>query len=81
MEDNIEIRLRTMKILQLVSCEENNCNQMLNAECASRLINRMNYPQPNEELLFRSVEILWNLIEFGNRKQVAAQMNSLNAIK
>ena len=81
MEDNIEIRLRTMKILQLVSCEEHNCNQMLNAECANRLINRMNYPQQNEELLFRSVEILWNLLEFGNRKQVAEQMNSLNAIK
>ena len=31
-------------------------------------------------LLFRSIEILWNLLEFGDRKQVAEQMNSLNAI-
>lgn len=80
MEDNVEIRVRTMKILQLLSKEEKNCLQMLNAECANRLINRMHYPQPHEELLFRSVEILWNLLEFGNIKQVAEQMNSLNAI-
>lgn len=49
MEDNIEIRLRTMKILQLLSKEEKSCNQMLSAECANRLINRVNYPEPNDE--------------------------------
>lgn len=80
MEENIEIRIRTMKILQLLSKEEKNCDQMLNADCANRLINRMHYPQPNEELLFRSIEILWNLLEYGDRKQVAEQMSSLNAI-
>jgi len=45
MEDNVEIRLKTMKILQLLSKDEKSCNQMLNAECANRLINRMHYPQ------------------------------------
>lgn len=49
MEENVEIRIKTMKILQILSTDEKNCNQMLNAECASRLILKLNYPQPNEE--------------------------------
>ena len=49
MEENIEIRLKTMKILQELSTDEKNCNQMLSAECASRLVLKLNYPQPNEE--------------------------------
>ena len=49
MEENMEIRIRTMKILQILSKEEKNCSQMLDAECANRLIFKMNYPQPNEE--------------------------------
>jgi len=81
MEVSVEIRVQTMKILQLLSTDEKSCNQMLGAECANRLVNRMHYPQANEELLFRSIEIVWNLIEFGDRKQVAAQVNSLSAIK
>jgi len=31
-------------------------------------------------LIFRSVEILWNLLEYGDRNQVAQQLNSLVAI-
>jgi len=49
MEDDIEMRLRTMKILQKLSNDEKNCKQMLNTECASRLVLRMSYPYPNEE--------------------------------
>ena len=48
MEENIEIRLKTMKILQVLSSDDKNCNQMLSAECASRLVLKVNYPQPNE---------------------------------
>lgn len=80
MEDDIEMRLRTMKILQKLSTDEKNCKQMLNTECASRLVLRMSHPNPNEELLFRSVEILWNLLEYGDPNQVAQQLNSLVAI-
>lgn len=102
MEENIEIRLKTMKILQELSTDEKNCNQMLSAECASRLVLKINYPQPNDEyelllllcfklkqivliyhifrLLFRSIEILWNLLENGDKKQVAEQLNTMVAI-
>ncbi len=49
MEENIEIRLRTMKILQILSKDEKNCNEMLEADCANRLIFKMNHFQSNEE--------------------------------
>ena len=43
MEENVEIRIKTMKILQILSTDEKNCNQMLNAECASRLILKLKF--------------------------------------
>jgi hypothetical protein len=49
MEEDIEIRLKAMKILQLLSNDERNCERMLNAECASRIILRMTYPRSNDE--------------------------------
>lgn len=49
MEDDIEMRLKAMKILQLLSDDGRNCERMLNAECASRIVLKMNYSTPNEE--------------------------------
>ena len=49
MEDNMDIRLRTVRILQLLSKSEANCMQMLSAECASRLLLKIDYPRLNEE--------------------------------
>ena len=51
MEDDAEMRIKTMKILQVLSTDEKNCNRMLNADCAGRLVLRMSYPQPNEEYI------------------------------
>ena len=49
MEENVEMRLKIMKLLQILSEDEKNCDQMLGAECASRIILKMNNPQANEE--------------------------------
>lgn len=49
MEDDIEMRIRMMKILQILSKDANNCERMLSAECANRLVLKMYYPQANEE--------------------------------
>ena len=49
MEDDVEMRLKMMKILQEMSKDDKNCNQMISAECASRLVLRVNFPKPNEE--------------------------------
>jgi cilia- and flagella-associated protein 69 len=78
-EDNTQMRIKVMKILELLSSDEMNCIQMLNADCANRIILRINTPQ-NEEILFRSIEIIWNLLENGDQYQVADQFNSLVAI-
>jgi hypothetical protein len=80
MEDDVEMRLKMMQILQLLSRDDSNSIQMINAECASRLVLKINYPEPNEEMLFRTIEILWNLFEKGDQIAVAEQFNSLVAI-
>jgi hypothetical protein len=80
MEDDVEMRLKMMQILQLLSRDDSNSLQMINAECASRLVLKINYPEPNEEMLFRTIEILWNLFEKGDQVAVAEQFNSLVAI-
>ena len=49
MEENIEMRLRIMRLLQILSEDEKNCQQMLNAECANRIILKMNCSHSNEE--------------------------------
>lgn len=80
MEEDTQMRIKTMMILQVLSTDERNCERMLQADLASRLVLRMNYPGPNEEMLFRSIEIIWNLLENGAREKVALQLNSQMAI-
>lgn len=45
----MEMRLKAMKILQLLSNDERNCERMLSADCASRVLLKMSYPRPNDE--------------------------------
>ncbi len=49
MEDDLEIRMKTLKIIEVLSTDEKNCEQMLNAECAGRIVLKMSYPKQNEE--------------------------------
>uniref|UniRef100_A0A1I8FUL0 Protein kinase domain-containing protein n=1 Tax=Macrostomum lignano TaxID=282301 RepID=A0A1I8FUL0_9PLAT len=50
------------------------CIQMLSVNAAYTLCSRMTDPDPSGELLFRSVEILWNLMQHGDSEQVAKQL-------
>ncbi|PIK43058.1 putative cilia- and flagella-associated protein 69 [Apostichopus japonicus] len=85
LEQDLEVKLCLMNVLQhLSSFSKPNCDKMLSADAASRIASRMNDPDPSGRLLFRSIEILWNLIENGNREEVSRQLNSLvclNALK
>lgn len=47
MEEDIQLRLKMMKILQILSKDAENCMRMLNADCANRLVLKMN--QSNDE--------------------------------
>ena len=83
MEEDTRMRLSTMKILQVLSSgDATNCARMLDAQVASRLVLRMNYPAPSEEMLFRTIEIIWNLLETtsSNKTKVAQQLDSLVAV-
>lgn len=40
----------------------------------------MNEPDPSCQVLFRSSEILWNLLERGNKEEVTAQLSSMECV-
>ena len=42
MEEDIQLRLKMMKILQSLSKDPENCMRMLSADCANRLVLKMN---------------------------------------
>lgn len=85
MEQDLEMKLCLMNVLQHLSgFSKVNCDKMLSADAASRITSRMNEQDPSGRLLFRSIEILWNLVENGNKEEVSRQLNSLvciNALK
>lgn len=58
-----------------------NCDQMLRAEAATTVCSRLMDPDPTGQLLFRSVDILWNMLENGDQGQLAEQLNNLSCIR
>lgn len=49
MEEDVPMRLKMLQILQIMSKDDKNCEKMISADCASRLILRLNHPKPHEE--------------------------------
>nr|XP_006825782.1 PREDICTED: uncharacterized protein C7orf63-like [Saccoglossus kowalevskii] len=81
LEDEIDIKLEVLDALQHLSAFSSiNCDKMLQANAASRICSRMLDPETTGRLLFRSVEILWNLLENGNKSEVAKQLNNIDCI-
>ncbi|XP_032807696.1 cilia- and flagella-associated protein 69 isoform X1 [Petromyzon marinus] len=70
--------LRTLQHLSSHSAEL--CAQMVRARGAERLCSRLADPDPSGALLFRSVEVLWNLLENGRQSQVLAQLASIECV-
>ena len=59
-----------------------NCNRMLNANGAQWLCSRLMDYDPSRQLLFRSVEILWNVLEKGtNRERLGIQLNDRRCMR
>ena len=42
----------------------------------NRLVSKMNDADSTGELLFRTIELLWNLLENGDEEQIIDQLNS-----
>lgn len=55
---------------------------MLNGGAAQRICSRlMDTSDPTGQLLFRSVDILWNLLTQGDSDTVAQQLNNLDCVR
>ena len=59
---------------------EKNCDAILKAGGAERLCSRLMDSDPSGQLLFRSSDILWNLLENGDPDEVGHQLKSLTCV-
>ncbi|XP_052683421.1 cilia- and flagella-associated protein 69-like [Crassostrea angulata] len=81
LEKDVDIKLAVLNVLQHFSKgSDKNCDQMLRAEAATTVCSRLMDPDPTGQLLFRSVDILWNMLENGDQGQLAEQLNNLTCI-
>lgn len=78
LENELPVKLAVLNVLQQFSRKSaKNCDAMLRADAANRLCSRLMDPDPSGQLLFRSTDILWNLLENGDKATLAAQLNNL----
>ncbi|XP_073677631.1 cilia- and flagella-associated protein 69-like [Garra rufa] len=81
MEEQLPVKLRLLQTLQILSrTSEVNCNLMLRAQAAQKICFHMSEGDPSGQLLFRSSEILWNLLENGSREEVTTQLSNTDCI-
>ncbi|XP_029444644.1 cilia- and flagella-associated protein 69-like isoform X1 [Rhinatrema bivittatum] len=82
LENLLEEKLWLLKVLQILSNFSGiNCNLMIKAQAANIICSHLNDPDPSGQLLFRSSEILWNLLENGDsREEIIKQLNTLECI-
>ncbi|NXR77080.1 CFA69 protein, partial [Pycnonotus jocosus] len=80
-ENQLIEKLWVLKALQHLSTSGQNCRQMVKAKAASRLCLYLNGADPSGQLLFRSSDILWNLLENASKEEVVDQLRSLECIQ
>uniref|UniRef100_A0A3P9DL76 Cilia and flagella associated protein 69 n=1 Tax=Maylandia zebra TaxID=106582 RepID=A0A3P9DL76_9CICH len=79
LENQPTIKLQLLHILQILSSYMN-CSSILHARGAETVCLHMNDHDPSGQVLFRSSEILWNLLERGNKEVVTAQLGTLECV-
>ncbi|XP_053571678.1 cilia- and flagella-associated protein 69 [Bombina bombina] len=79
-ENQLHEKLCLLKVLQLLSNTSENCKLMAKAQAACRICSRLNDPDPSGQLLFRSSEILWNLLENGPKEELVNQLRNIECI-
>ncbi|KAJ7991479.1 hypothetical protein DPEC_G00284300 [Dallia pectoralis] len=81
LEHQRTVQLQVLHTLQMLSSSSDvNCSLMLKARGAQRICLHMNEPDPSGQILFRSSEILWNLLERGSKEEVIYQLTNLDCI-
>ncbi|KAM9387505.1 cilia- and flagella-associated protein 69-like [Phaethornis superciliosus] len=79
-ENQLTEKLWVLKALQHLSTSGVNCRLMMKAQAASRLCLFLNGADPSGQLVFRSSEILWNLLESTSKEEVVNQLSSLECV-
>ncbi|XP_066484602.1 cilia- and flagella-associated protein 69 [Tiliqua scincoides] len=79
-ENQLSEKLWIIKTLQHLSISEANCKVMMKAQAPSRLCSHMNDADPSGQLLFRSSEILWNLLEKSSKEDIINQLSNLECV-
>ncbi|XP_035800798.2 cilia- and flagella-associated protein 69 isoform X1 [Amphiprion ocellaris] len=80
-ENQPDIRLQILQTLQILSSSSDmNCASILRARGAETICLHMNEPDPSGQVLFRSSEILWNLLERSSKQEVTAQLCSMECV-
>ncbi|NXE87406.1 CFA69 protein, partial [Menura novaehollandiae] len=79
-ENQLTEKLWVLKALQHLSISGENCRLMMKAQAASRLCLYLNGADPSGQLMFRSSDILWNLLENTSKEEVVNQLSSLECV-
>ncbi|XP_034616290.1 cilia- and flagella-associated protein 69 isoform X2 [Trachemys scripta elegans] len=79
-ENQLAEKLWVLKALQHLSTSGVNCKLMMKAQAASRICSHLNDADPSGQLLFRSSEILWNLLENMSKEEIVNQLSNLECI-
>ncbi|NXY15235.1 CFA69 protein, partial [Atrichornis clamosus] len=79
-ENQLTEKLWVLKALQHLSISGENCRLMMKAQAASRLCLYLNGADPSGQLVFRSSDILWNLLENTSKEEVVNQLSSLECV-
>ncbi|XP_060771273.1 cilia- and flagella-associated protein 69-like isoform X2 [Neoarius graeffei] len=81
LEEQLSVRLQVLQALQILSRSSAvNCSLILKAEGAQKICFHMNEPDPTGQMLFRSTEILWNLLDNGSREEVTKQLSNMDCV-
>ncbi|XP_018419895.1 PREDICTED: cilia- and flagella-associated protein 69 [Nanorana parkeri] len=80
LENQLQEKIALLKVLQLLSNSIGNCKLMAKAQAACRICSRLNDPDPSGQVLFRSSEILWNLLEKGPKEEIIIQLSNIECI-
>ncbi|XP_029590794.1 cilia- and flagella-associated protein 69 isoform X2 [Salmo trutta] len=81
LENQPAVKLHVLQTLQMLSSSSDvNCSLILKAQGAQQICFHMNEPDPSGQVLFRSSEILWNLLERGCKEEVTAQLSNMDCI-
>lgn len=81
LENDLPVKIAVLNVLQKYSkTSAKICSAMLRADAAHRICSRLMDADPSGQLLFRSSETLWNLLEKGDSAVLASQLNNLTCL-